>query len=187
VSDLIYALNSKGVSSELLKRKQELVQSLKNKDYLELINKVFGVYNKLLPGNKADKISFKTEKGETVSLSDYKGKLVVIDVWATWCGPCMKEKPKFAELAKKYFENKDVVFLAVSVDDQKAWDRYCTKHKHVDNVSFMNVDRKMMDDAFLTKFIPRFILIDKNQNIIDAFAPLPSTGELESLIEKNLF
>lgn len=186
VSSLIYKLKSQGVSSQLLKWKQELMKTLKNKEYLEIINKNFGVYNKLLPGTKADNVSFKTEKGETVSLSDYKGKLVVIDVWATWCGPCMKEKPSYAELAKKYSDNKRVVFLAVSVDDQKAWDRYISKHQHVENVAFLNIDRKLMDAAFLTKYIPRFILIDKNQNIIDAFAPLPSSGELEKLIEKNL-
>lgn len=186
VSSLIYKLKSKGVSSQLLKWKQELMKTLKNKEYLEIINKNFGVYNKLLPGTKADNVSFKTEKVESVSLADYKGKLVVIDVWATWCGPCMKEKPKFAELAKKYSDNNAVVFLAVSVDNKKAWDRYISKHKHVENVVFLNIDRKLMDVAFLTKYIPRFIVIDKNQNIIDAFAPLPSSGELETLIEKNL-
>jgi len=132
-------------------------------------------------------LNFTTPKGESVQLSAYKGKVIVIDVWATWCGPCMKEKPHFAELAKKYSGNKQIAFLAVSVDDNKAWEKYCTKkHHETENVQFANIERAKMDEAFLTKFVPRFIVIGKNQKIIDAFAPLPSTGKLDELIKKSL-
>ena len=61
------------------------------------------------------------------SLSDYKGKVVVVDVWATWCGPCVKEMPFFKKL-KDEFEGKEVVFMGVSVDENKfKWEAYMKK------------------------------------------------------------
>lgn len=51
------------------------------------------------------------------SLADYKGKVVVLNFWATWCSPCRKELPMLNELAQKYAE-KGVVFLAVSIDEK---------------------------------------------------------------------
>jgi thiol-disulfide isomerase/thioredoxin len=50
------------------------------------------------------------------TLAKEKGKVIVLNFWATWCGPCVEEMPHFAELAKKYAD-KDVLFLAVSFDD----------------------------------------------------------------------
>lgn len=52
--------------------------------------------------------------GEEVSLSDYKGKVIILDFWATWCGPCRMEIPSFIKLQDDY--NEDVVILGVSLD-----------------------------------------------------------------------
>jgi len=54
-------------------------------------------------------------EGKPVKLSDYKGKVVILDFWATWCPPCVKEIPHFNELSKKY-SAKGLVVLGVSVD-----------------------------------------------------------------------
>jgi len=54
-------------------------------------------------------------EGKPVKLSDYKGKVVILDFWATWCPPCVKEIPHFNELSKKY-ASKGLVVLGVSVD-----------------------------------------------------------------------
>ncbi|NQV15421.1 TlpA family protein disulfide reductase [bacterium] len=52
--------------------------------------------------------------GEEISLSDFKGKVIIVDFWATWCGPCRMEIPSFIELQKQYGD--DVVILGVSLD-----------------------------------------------------------------------
>lgn len=66
-------------------------------------------------GIKAAEFELKNLVGESVKLSDYKGKVVVLNFWATWCPPCTKEIPHFNEL-NEAFKGKDVVFLGVSVD-----------------------------------------------------------------------
>ena len=56
--------------------------------------------------------------GKTLSLKDFNGKYLYIDVWATWCGPCKKEIPFLKELEKK-FEGKNITFLSLSTDQNK--------------------------------------------------------------------
>ena len=55
--------------------------------------------------------------GQKVRLHDYKGKVLLLHFWATWCTPCVKEFPQLVELAKQYEE--DIILLAVSVDKQR--------------------------------------------------------------------
>ena len=52
--------------------------------------------------------------GKTVKLSDFKGKKVYINMWASWCGPCMREIPELEKVYQKYKNNKDIVFLSMT-------------------------------------------------------------------------
>mgnify|MGYP000119336209 CR=1 FL=1 len=52
--------------------------------------------------------------GNTVKLSDYKGKKVYINVWASWCGPCIREMPELEKVYQKLKDNKDIVFLSMT-------------------------------------------------------------------------
>jgi peroxiredoxin len=75
------------------------------------------------PFHKASKISkapdFKAKllDGKTFQLSNYRGDVVLLNIWATWCPPCREETPELVNLYKKY-RNKDVEFLGVSIDEQ---------------------------------------------------------------------
>lgn len=70
-------------------------------------------------GEVAREFEATTFDGKTVRLSDYKGKYILIDFWATWCGPCRKEMPYMEKVAAKYKDNKDLVILGVSLDKSK--------------------------------------------------------------------
>jgi thiol-disulfide isomerase/thioredoxin len=59
--------------------------------------------------------------GDKVSLKDYRGKIVFVNFWATWCGPCRMEIPHFVKLSDKYEE--DLVILGISVDNPKDYDK----------------------------------------------------------------
>jgi len=63
----------------------------------------------------APALELKDASGRAVQLADYSGKVVILNFWATWCGPCVKEMPIFVELAKKYGQQ-GVVVLAASLD-----------------------------------------------------------------------
>jgi thiol-disulfide isomerase/thioredoxin len=64
-------------------------------------------------------LSLRSIDGQHVRLSDYRGKVVVLNFWATWCAPCAAEIPMLVE-AEKYYNAKGVVFIAASVDDRKS-------------------------------------------------------------------
>ncbi len=64
-------------------------------------------------------LSLRSIDGQHVRLSDYRGKVVVLNFWATWCVPCAAEIPMLVQ-AEKYYNPKGVVFIAASVDDRKS-------------------------------------------------------------------
>lgn len=78
-----------------------------------------GVENIPLSGNVLDRrapdFTLEDTEGNQVSLSDYEGKVVIVNFWATWCGPCREEIPGFVHLQEKY--SGDVVILGISVDE----------------------------------------------------------------------
>lgn len=88
-------------------------------------------------GSIAPNFTVRDHNGKPVKLSDYAGRVVVIDFWATWCEPCLLSMPDINELARK-FKGKNVVFLAVdggdADDDYRAW---YPKHKSYDALVFV--------------------------------------------------
>jgi len=91
------------------------------------------------PGPKAE-LSLKSLDGRRVRLSDYLGKVVVLNFWATWCAPCSAEMPMLAK-AEENYRSKGVVFIAASADDRK------TRKNVPEFVSKYNVDFSIWLDA----------------------------------------
>ena len=105
--------------------------------------------------------------------------MIYIDLWATWCGPCIQESPAFTALSEKY---PDIEFLQISRDEQKeAWESYIA-HKNSQLTQYNSVDMELAEGWQLF-YIPRFILVDKEQKIIDAYAPRPSSTEIITLLD----
>jgi thiol-disulfide isomerase/thioredoxin len=132
-------------------------------------------------GQKAIDFEFVTIDGQKKKLSDYKGKVVYLDFWASWCGPCRQQMP-FAKEIKKYFEGKDVVFLYVSIDD--------TDEKWKNGIHSMQVEGVQtrsggwggdIPKLYNITSIPAYFLIDKKGN----FAERPSRpSDKENLIKQ---
>jgi thiol-disulfide isomerase/thioredoxin len=116
--------------------------------------------------------------GTTIRLSDFRNKVVVIDTWATWCGPCVQQRPAMIELAKAYQDVPDVVFLMVSVDkDVERWKKYALQtnnHQYGMDVIIPDGMNGEFGNKYLVKAIPKYILIDKDGIIIDPNLSEPS-------------
>ena len=99
-------------------------------------------------GNQAPLFSGKTISGDTVNLSDYKGKVTILDFWASWCKPCKEEFPFLIELYNQNSEKKFSI-LTINEDEESA-----NMKKFIDN---------------LEKEIPFKIILDKNAKIIELY------------------
>lgn len=123
--------------------------------------------------------------GGTSDLADYRGKYVYIDVWATWCIPCIVEMPYMNEIEKEY-ANKNIQFIGLSIDNpekdvQKWRDMIVDKELHGEQLLADNqIDSKFVQDYHIYG-IPRFILLDPQGNIITYDAPRPSEPRLKEL------
>jgi len=125
-------------------------------------------------GDKAPELSFKDPSGNTRSLSDLKGKIVLIDFWASWCRPCRMENPNVVKTYNKYksaqFKDaKGFEVLSVSLDRNKTdWERAIK----ADNLSWENhvSDLKFWQSAAAAKYnvnaIPATFLVDGDGVII---------------------
>ncbi len=137
----------------------------------------------LAKGKSAPKfVNYEKPDRETVSLDDLKGKYVYIDVWATWCPPCIAEIPSLQQLEKDYHD-KNIQFVSISVDKR---DDYFTwtdmiEEKNLGGLQLYANEDKSFSEAYRISSIPRFILIDPDGNLVDADAPRPSEPKLREL------
>ena len=121
-------------------------------------------------------------------LSEYKGKYVLVDLWASWCVPCIKEMPAMQALRQKYPLDK-IVFVSVSLDTNiEAWLNRLNQ-LHCDNLSsylLLNKDQAVLVKEIGLSTIPRYLLYDKEGKMINVDAPLPSEPQLKELLDKLL-
>ena len=137
--------------------------------YKELVNEVRAANLKV--GAEAPDISGLTPEGEEVTLSDFKGKYVFIDFWASWCAPCRREIPYLKE-ALAYSDNSDnLVVLSYSIDSKRAdWVNCIAKnqltHKNWVHVSTLKGWNSEGAQLFSVKGIPFTALIDPEGNVV---------------------
>ncbi|MFW5725028.1 MAG: TlpA family protein disulfide reductase [Bacteroidota bacterium] len=143
--------------------------------------------SKVAPGAVAPEFTLTDINGEEVSLSDFKGKVVYLDFWASWCGPCMREVPHAKELKKRFEDEDDLVFLYVSVDeDPNAWRRTVEEHQ-IQGVH-LNV-KGMRDDvaqSYNVRGVPSFFLIDREGIIHDNNPSRPSGDTIDEELKALL-
>lgn len=158
----------------------------KSKEYSDNLNAVYTKASKFAPGQPALEFNYADLNGKMVSLKDFRGKVVYLDLWASWCGPCLREIPDTKKLEEE-LKGKDVVFLCVSVDrDEDAWKK-TVKEKEMPGIHLICKGDFESEIAKLynVKGIPRYILIDKNGKIVNVNANRPSSG-VKPDIEKLL-
>ncbi len=131
--------------------------------------------------------TYQNYNGGKTNLTDFKGKYVYIDVWATWCGPCLREMPEMQKLMAEY-KAKNIVFLFVSVDDLKDTEKW---KKMVADKKFGGIhlisDNKL-ESAFMKSYgvslIPRSILIGPDGKLVSAMAPRASDPNSRKYLDK---
>ena len=143
------------------------------------------LYAKGLP---AYNFSLYDTKENLYSLADFKGKVVVLDMWAMWCAPCLAEKPHFIKLEEEYKNREDIIFIGVSVDGlsrKDVWKNFVAK-KGWENIELLSNSDESIMKYYKIEGIPRFMIFDKEGKIVTVDAPRPSEAEFRALIEQIL-
>jgi len=136
-------------------------------------------------GGQGFDFTYKDINGKDVSFSDFRGKYVYIDAWATWCSPCKQQIPYLQQLEKE-LHDKNIVFVSISMDKPKSkekWEKF-VKEKELPGVQLISenaFDTRIAKDYKINS-IPRFFLFDPEGKIIDANAKSP----MEPALRKQL-
>lgn len=139
--------------------------------------------------NKAPDFTLTSTDGKQVKLSSFKGKIVIVDFWATWCGPCRKGIPDLVAIQKEF--NKEVVVIGISVDADQG--PRATKSKVVPfvkeygiNYSIVYADSKVVSNYGGIDGIPTAFVIDQKGNVVDKHVGLVPKSEYVNKIKELL-
>jgi thiol-disulfide isomerase/thioredoxin len=155
--------------------------------YKNLVNHIFAKRMMLAPGKPAPSFTLTGIDGNEYSLSDFAGKLVYIDFWASWCGPCRAEIPYLLTL-KEAYKDKPIAFVAISLDDDiDAWKKMVAE-KELKGYQLHAAKAWSSDVAknYQIKGVPTFVLIDGVGNIIEYNVARPSDPEISIIFDKYL-
>jgi len=126
-----------------------------------------GIHERVVvAGDSAPDFTITADTGQTVSVPNFKGKLLVLNFWASWCPPCVEETPSLSQFAATYAP-KGVVVLGVSVDkDEKAYKNFLQKFKP----NFLTAREFKTHEDYGTFMYPETYIIDANGKVLKKYA-----------------
>lgn len=142
---------------------------------------VYAKWQRLGKGGVAPLFDAVDLAGNAVSWVDLQGQPVLVDVWATWCGPCKQQSPHFERLAMKY-KDKPVHFVALNVDRNKSKWEVDAKMVAKTVKQWYVLDIDQFGIAYNAATIPRFLLIDAEGKFVSAQMPMPSENTFEMIL-----
>lgn len=146
---------------------EKLEPNFPDSEYTKLITELKSSLGEVFEGAKAPDIRLKGPDGDSLALSDLKGKVVLIDFWASWCGPCRKENPHVKEIYEKYKDQGFEIF-GVSLDTKGDQWKTAIKHDGIDWVHVSQLKGWSTDAAktYGVSSIPQTFLLDKEGTIV---------------------
>jgi len=151
---------------------------------------------KVVAGNYAPTGTVYQPDSTSISTDQFKGKYVVLDFWATWCGPCVKEGPIFQAMGKRY-EDKNVAFIGISVDrDFQKWQKFLTSRQWQGQQYWMGMEETAPFFGFaysevemdagqmgIIVGLPKYVMLDPDGKILHNSSYIkPSNPKFEELL-----
>ena len=152
-------------------------------EYTEALQAELNKLSMLQTGQPAPDFALHDLDGQSVSLSQFKGKVVLLDFWASWCGPCIGDLPNLRKIKKK-MAALPVVFLNVSLDaNEAAWKQAIAKHE----IKGVHVRSEQVAQAYYNvSGIPRYYLVDPQGLIVENNLRVWDVDEVVAKIKKSL-
>ena len=141
---------------------------------------IVGCQKEVEAGPTAPDFSLTNLSGQTVTLEQYRGKVVLLDFWATWCPPCRMTIPMLIKLQEKY-RDEGLIILGISIDDpQQITDKDLRYFKKITQINYpvLRFNQKVMQDYFEDESlsVPTMFVVDRNGKVRDkivGYAPDP--------------
>jgi thiol-disulfide isomerase/thioredoxin len=183
-TNITVMIQSLGLTPEIDNIVQKLKKDYPASEYLPRLLNRYTEFEYLLPGKEAPDFSSVALDKKNYSLRDFRGKVVLIDVWATWCRPCIESFPAVQNL-QEVFKDKPLILLFIAHDrDEKKWKAFLESYKNLNGIHFRIPDSPFYD-AYKITGLPRYILIDKEGKFVNAFAAY-TNEKLRSTIDSLL-
>lgn len=139
-----------------------------------------------LIGKQAPAFTLKDLSGKKVSLANFKGHPVVVNFWATWCGPCKLEMPWFQEFSAKY-QPQGLEVLGLSQDDGASAEDIATAAKHIGvTYPILMPDESVAKEYGGVDYLPETFYIDRAGKVVQVTAGAPSKDQMQALIEQTI-
>ena len=185
---LRFPIGNSGCNEDLYAIRPLIEQNVKESELKSEIIGMLDEYKNTMPGEKAPTPPLKDADGKEYTFAQFRGKVIVIDVWATWCSSCLAKMPDFIALRDRYAGHDDILFLTVSIDRSEARDSWLAtiERRRMEGLLNLTPDcefQSQFESDYHVSGIPRYIVIDKKGNIVTAYAPPPEDG-LDEIITK---
>lgn len=176
IQNFVGAGNDNGLSDGY----EYFMENVTNEEYLDSVDEICKNALLLAPGADAPDIEFEDIDGRIHHLSDFKGKPLYVDLWASWCGPCCEEIPHLQKFVDSLGKDPQIACISISIDSDRAdwtgkleqlgstWPQYLATAAGQDCIS----------NQYFVSGIPRFMLIDAEGKIAAVNAPRPSDNNI---------
>lgn len=186
MQNIEFAFQNRGCTEGLAAIRPLIEQQVADSPGKQRLLKNYDEYGKLRKGCMAPLSEFKDSEGNVHTFAELRGKVVVVDVWATWCHSCLQRMPHFLELSRQWSHRQDIAFVTLSIDRNKsfqAWLNAIEKHQikgtinwraDIEGGSSFESDYKIVG-------IPRYFVLDAEGKIVSLYADFAGE-ELETLL-----
>ena len=177
----LYATVTGGDRDSIRLRLQEMLKKEGISDNLiaQKVDSILAMENQIVQA--APDFKVKTIEGKEISLSNFKGKVVVLNFWATWCAPCKREIPLLNQLVEKFSNRKDIVFVALTTDSKTRVENFLKtqEFKYLQAFAHGEIFKKYKVSA-----IPTHYIINKEGKIV--FRMVGSLPDIHKILETRI-
>ena len=187
---LKFPIRNSGCNDEMNSIRALIENNVKESSLKNEVIALFSEYDNVMPGKDAPTPLLKDTKGKEHTFAEFRGKVLVIDVWATWCSSCISKMPDYIALRDSYKGNDNVEFITVSIDRSSVKEKWLKTINKRGMNSMLNLipdceEMSQFECDYHISGVPRYIIIGKDGKIVTAFAPPPGGG-LEEIISKSI-